>query len=123
MISFSLSKAHHVKRRYGVPNTGAIMGFLHLTEQHMTDRMRNDMVATLAEFAGTFLFLFFSFSIAQVANLTPRGATEPSEPTTLRIIYIGLGFSVSLAISCWLFYRVSGGQLNPAVCSTSFSEP
>jgi len=121
MKAFSISKT---KSRFGFPNTGAIMGFQHVTE-HITNRTRNDMVATLGEFAGTFLFLFFAFAACQVANTPPAGATEPTEPSTLRIIYIGLGFSVSLAINCWLFYRVSGGQFNPAVstCATFFFTP
>ncbi len=101
--------------RYGFPNTGAVMGFLHHYEQTVPARVRNDMVATLGEFVGTFLWLMLAFAICQVANIIPPGDTEPVIPTTLRVFYIGLGFSVSLAITCWLFYRVSGGMFNPAV--------
>lgn len=81
----------------------------------MPIRARNDMVATLGEFVGTFLWLLFAFAICQIANIVPPGDSEPDIPTTLRVFYIGLGFSVSLAITCWLFYRVSGGMFNPAV--------
>ena len=112
MISLHLKKA---KGRFSYPNTGAIMGFLHLPE-HMPDRLRNDVVAALAEFVGTFLFLLFAFAACQVANIIPKGDTEPAEAQTLRIIYIALAFAVSLAINCWWTYRISGGQLNPAVC-------
>lgn len=111
----------NVKSRYGFPNTGAVMGFLHHYEQAMPSRARNDMVATLGEFVGTFLWLLFAFAICQIANIVPPGDTEPVIPTTLRVFYIGLGFSVSLTITCWLFYRVSGGMFNPAVCSFSNS--
>ena len=83
----------------------------------MPDRVRNDMVATLAEFVGTFLWLLFAFAICQIANIVPTGDAEPVIPTTLRVFYIGMGFSVSLTIVCWLFYRVSGGMFNPAVRS------
>ena len=91
------------------------MGFLHHYEQALPDRARNDMVATAGEFVGTFLWLLFAFAICQVANIVPLGDAEPVIPTTLRVVYIALGFSVSLAITCWLFYRVSGGMFNPAV--------
>ena len=102
------SPRHHFKRRFGFPNTGAIMGFL-------PDSVRNDLVATLGEFVGTFLFLFFAFAGCQIANDPSERNELPVGPNILRIIYIGLSFAVSLAINCWLFYRVSGGQLNPAV--------
>lgn len=71
------------------------MGFLHLS-----DHARNDLVAILGEFTGTFLFLSFAFGIAQVPNVISEGATAPTEPTTLRILYIEFGFGVSLAINC-----------------------
>lgn len=103
-----LSLRYHFKRRFGFPNTGAIMGFL-------PDSILHDMVAVLGEFVGTFLFLFFAYAGCQVANDPSERNGLPVEANTLRIIYIGLSFAVSLAINCWLFYRVSGGQLNPAV--------
>ena len=83
------------------------MGFLQ-------DTPRNHLIAFLAEFAGTFLFLFFSFTIAQVA-LTPPTEEGVAAPQILVIMFIALGFASSLAINVWLFYRVSGGMFNPAV--------
>ena len=83
------------------------------------NKHRGHVTAFLAELAGTFLFLFFSFAIAQVAN-TPApsdddntpGAGLPSIP---KIFFIASGFGASVAINVWLFYRVSGGMFNPAV--------
>ncbi|KEF60668.1 aquaporin rerated protein, other eukaryote [Exophiala aquamarina CBS 119918] len=89
------------------------MGFL-------PDSILHDMVAVLGEFVGTFLFLFFAYAGCQVANDPSERNGLPVEANTLRIIYIGLSFAVSLAINCWLFYRVSGGQLNPAVTLTLY---
>jgi aquaporin rerated protein, other eukaryote len=83
------------------------MGFL-------GDIPRNHSVAFLAEFVGTFLFLFFSFSIAQVA-LTPPPTGNTGPPNILVIFFIALGFGCSVTINVWLFYRVSGGMFNPAV--------
>ena len=39
----------------------------------------------------------------------------PQGPNPQTILYISLSFAVSLAITCWVFFRVSGGQFNPAV--------
>jgi aquaporin rerated protein, other eukaryote len=94
-------------KKHDVRYTEASMGFFTATR-------RNHLVAFIAEFIGTFLFLFFSFSIAQVA-LSSVTATDNPRPNVLNILYIALGFGCSLAINVWLFYRVSGGMFNPAV--------
>ncbi|KIX93958.1 uncharacterized protein Z520_10295 [Fonsecaea multimorphosa CBS 102226] len=83
----------------------------------LRDSRRNHTTAFFAELAGTFLFLFFSFGIAQVAH-TPPPADANSAPNLLVIFFIALGFGCSLAINVWLFYRVSGGMFNPAVTLT-----
>ncbi len=97
------------KERMEGGNTGVVMGFL-------PEDARNHLVAWLAEFAGTFLFLFFSFSIATVANTPPAPADSHPLPDVSKLLYIALGFGCSVAINVWIFYRISGGQLNPAVC-------
>jgi aquaporin related protein len=74
----------------------------------------------VGEFAGTFLFLFFAFTGTQVANMSSEAhdATGP-EPGVL--MYIALSFGFSLAVNAWVFFRISGGLFNPAVCcSLSF---
>ena len=101
-----------VKERMEDGNTGVVMGFL-------PDGTRNHLVAWLAEFSGTFLFLFFSFSIATVANTPPAAADSNPLPDVAKLLYISLGFGCSVAINVWIFYRISGGQLNPAVCLSS----
>lgn len=90
-----------------IGQTGAVMGFL-------PDVHRNNLTAFISELAGTFMFLFFAFAIAQVA-LTPPPTGADSPPNLLVIFYIALGFGCSVAINVWLFYRVSGGMFNPAV--------
>jgi aquaporin related protein len=79
----------------------------------MQESVRNHTVATMAELAGTFLFLFFALSIAQVAN-TPA-PTPGSLPDVSKVLFIALGFGCSVAVNVWIFYRVSGGMFNPAV--------
>lgn len=85
---------------------------------HSHNRTRNHFVATMAEFIGTTLFLFFAFAGTQVAKLaTPPNNTNivgtPSDPSQL--LYIALSFGFSLAVNAWVFFRISGGLFNPAV--------
>jgi len=88
--------------------------------------MRNEVVATAAEFAGTFMFLFFAFGATQVANtaaVVANGQAGESQenhaitqaPNTNVLLFISLAFGFSLAINVWVFFRVSGGMFNPAV--------
>ena len=85
---------------------------------HLHNKTRNHFVATVAEFAGTTLFLFFAFSGTQVALLaTPANNSNvvgtPSNPAQL--LYVSLCFGFSLAVNAWVFFRISGGLFNPAV--------
>jgi aquaporin related protein len=72
----------------------------------------------IGEFLGTFLFLFFAFAGAQVANEAeaannPDGTT--THPTLGTLLYISLAFGFSLAVNAWVFFRISGGLFNPSV--------
>ncbi|EXJ82590.1 hypothetical protein A1O3_06403 [Capronia epimyces CBS 606.96] len=96
--------------RWRFGQTGAMMGFLPVAH-------RNNLTVFLAELAGTFMFLFFAFAIAQVAH-TPPPDDPTAPPDILVIFFIALGFGCSVAINVWLFYRVSGGMFNPAVTLT-----
>lgn len=41
---------------------------------------------------------------------------DPNGPPTIdQILFISLGFGFSLAVTAWVFYRISGGLFNPAV--------
>ncbi|KAL1841752.1 hypothetical protein VTJ49DRAFT_6666 [Mycothermus thermophilus] len=75
---------------------------------------RNNIVAALGEFVGTFLFLFFSFAGTQIAN-TPPPADGDALPNTSNLMFIALAFGMSLLINVWAFYRVTGGLFNPVV--------
>lgn len=76
---------------------------------------KNHLIAVLGEFFGTFVFLSTAFIIAQIANHDPTISDVPTEsnPGQLLMISIGFGFGVYLGIV--LTFRVSGGNLNPAV--------
>lgn len=81
----------------------------------LPDNMRNHLIAMVGEFCGTFMFLLFAMLIAQIANQDPRipGKGQGSDPAQLIMIAFGFGFS--LFVNCFIFFRISGGQLNPAV--------
>ncbi|KAI9669532.1 MAG: hypothetical protein M1817_004651 [Caeruleum heppii] len=79
---------------------------------------RNHFVAMSGELAGTFLFLFFALSGAQVANSVPTTSAKDGPPTganVAQLLYISLCFGFSLAVNAWVFFRISGGLFNPAV--------
>lgn len=78
--------------------------------------VRDYLVSVIGELVGTFLFLFFAFAAAQTAN-QPNGTTPltPNATDTSKLLYIALAFGASLAANVWIFFRVSGGQFNPAV--------
>jgi len=79
--------------------------------------IKNEAIAALAEFCGTFLFLFFSYGIATIAG-QQRITSTTGNATALdasQLQYSALGFGFALAVNAWCFYRVSGGLFNPAV--------
>ncbi|KAF2127377.1 aquaporin-like protein [Dothidotthia symphoricarpi CBS 119687] len=90
-----------------------------------TNRWRNELVAAFAEFAGTFMFLFFAFGGTQVANSAAVASNASTAgqnnnsitqaPDTSVLLYISLIFGFSLMVNVWVFFRVSGGLFNPAV--------
>jgi hypothetical protein len=86
-------------------------------ESHLTRKTANTSQG-IGEFLGTFLFLFFAFAGAQVAN-EAESATNPDGTTTSpalgTLMYISLAFGFSLAVNAWVFFRISGGLFNPAV--------
>lgn len=78
-----------------------------------SDAVRNHFIAAMGEFCGTFIFLWCAFVIAQIANEDTAVASPGSHPSQLIMISFGFGFSVMFSVFC--FFRVSGGNLNPAV--------
>ncbi|RKU47814.1 hypothetical protein DL546_007610 [Coniochaeta pulveracea] len=77
----------------------------------LSNTVRNNIVACLGEFAGTFMFLFMAFAGTQVAN----NVADSSPNDSSALILISLSFGFSLMANVWAFYRVSGGLFNPAV--------
>lgn len=78
--------------------------------------VKNHLIAFLGEFFGTFTFLWTAFVIAQIANQDPNIPTTGSDPSQLIMISCGFGFGVMVPV--FMFFRISGGNLNPAVTLT-----
>ncbi|KAL8842205.1 MAG: hypothetical protein Q9170_000611 [Blastenia crenularia] len=81
-------------------------------QDFMSKGLRGHFVAMSGEFVGTVMFLYFAFGATQIAN----NVIPPSEASLDRLLFISLAFGFSLATTAWVFYRVSGGLFNPAVC-------
>jgi aquaporin related protein len=73
--------------------------------------VRNDLIACIAEFCGTFMFLFMALGAAQ-ANALVR---QDSSLDSATLLFIAAAFGTALAVNVWATYRISGGMLNPAV--------
>ncbi|KAK7920750.1 hypothetical protein PG985_008772 [Apiospora marii] len=95
--------------------------------QWMNSNFKNHFVATLGEFIGTTLFLFFAFAGTEVANIQSQAndANSSSDSNTTTggstgfdvsvLLYISVIFGMSLMVNVWIFFRISGGLFNPAV--------
>ncbi|KAG9243346.1 aquaporin-like protein [Calycina marina] len=93
--------------------------------QWMNSSVKNHTVATIGEFVGTTMFLFFAFAGTQVANIQSSAVSSSStegvtagDSTDFNIsvyLYISIIFGFSLMVNVWVFFRISGGLFNPAV--------
>lgn len=83
---------------------------------NLADNGRNNLIAVIGEFVGTFMFLFWSFAGTQISN-TPM-PRPGSNPNTSNLLYASLAFGFSLTVNVWAFYRVTGGLFNPSVSSS-----
>lgn len=83
---------------------------------NIADNARNNLVAVIGEFVGTFMFLFWSFAGTQISN-TPM-APPGSYPNTSNLLFAALAFGFSLTVNVWAFFRVTGGLFNPSVSLT-----
>lgn len=80
--------------------------------------LAQDVVAALGEFVGTTLFLLLALGGAKTATYTRSAAQTEGLETTLgnqTILFIACSFGLSLLITAWMFYRITGGLFNPAI--------
>ncbi|KAG8768780.1 Aquaporin-4 [Ceratobasidium sp. 428] len=93
--------------------------------------LREDLHAATLEFIGTILFLLLGLggiqaaafsnksSLAAAANGTAGtsdGAQSVNQVASIeQLLYISVSMGLSLLVSVWFFFRVTGGVFNPAV--------
>ena len=77
--------------------------------------IRGHIVAASGELIGTTLFLFYAFATHLMAVHHAGGHDSRGGNSAETIVFISLGYGFSLLVNVWCFYRVSGGQFNPAV--------
>ncbi|CCD23691.1 aquaporin family protein NDAI_0C00300 [Naumovozyma dairenensis CBS 421] len=79
------------------------------------DSFRTHLIAAVGEFCGTFMFLWCSYVVANVANHDALMDAYPDGTHPEQLLMIAFGFGFSVMFSVWCFADVSGGALNPAV--------
>ena len=79
-------------------------------------QLKNLIIAAVAEFVGTFLFLFFALAIATRAGDATGSSSLEAQ------LFSSLGFGFSLTISAWVFFRISGGVQNVSIQTSRRSE-
>ncbi|KAG9104418.1 Aquaporin-4 [Ceratobasidium sp. 370] len=93
--------------------------------------LREDVHAAALEFTGTVLFLLLGLGGIQAAAFsnkaslqaaangnagTADGAQSVNQVASIeQLLYISVSMGLSLLVSVWFFYRVTGGVFNPAV--------
>lgn len=88
--------------------------------QWMNSDFKNHFVASLGEFVGTTMFLFFAFAGTEVANIASNanGSSNSSDSNTTTggstgfnvnvLLYIALSFGFSLMVNVWVSSRPFG---------------
>ncbi|PQE24685.1 hypothetical protein CJF32_00006941 [Rutstroemia sp. NJR-2017a WRK4] len=83
--------------------------------------VRGHVVAGIGELIGTTAFLFFAFSAAEVAlvsgnnNQGDKIDYTAKSIQTEQLLYISFGTGISLVVTAWTFFRISGALFDPAV--------
>ena len=86
--------------------------------------MMSHVVAAVAEFVGTFMFLFLAYAGHLMAFSRATDAASGGGQSAQTVLVIGLAYAISLLVNVWAFYRISGGLFNPAVSiSPAHSSP
>lgn len=74
----------------------------------------DDCQAAFVEFCGTVTFLTLAYGGVQASGYEANAQGLPGLAVD-RVMYISLSFGLSLLVSAWLFFRVTGGLFNPNV--------
>ncbi|PFH46013.1 hypothetical protein AMATHDRAFT_77850 [Amanita thiersii Skay4041] len=80
---------------------------------YLFHNLRGDLKAAFLEFIGTAFFLLLGLGGIQAATAELEASTTVSRIE--QVLYIATSMGLSLLVSAWLFYRVTGGLFNPNV--------
>jgi len=81
---------------------------------HRWATLKSDLHAALLEFVGTTFFLLLGLGGIQAAADASAAVGDPYLRVE-NIIFISTSMGLSLLVSSWLFFRVTGGLFNPNV--------
>jgi aquaporin rerated protein, other eukaryote len=94
-------------------------GFVQPRNAADTSAIRGHFVAASGEFVGTFMFLLFAFLGHQMSASQQVATAHDGTNSNQTIIFIGMSYGLSLLVTAWTFYRISGGLFRyaPIVCA------
>jgi len=82
--------------------------------------LKNDLFAALLEFVGTTFFLLFAFGATQATSAQVASSPSSANNKVIQVFSISASFGLSLLISAWIWFRVTGGLFNPDVAMCLF---
>lgn len=80
----------------------------------MFDNLSEDIYAALFEFVGTTLFLFLGLGGIQ-ASAAEELSVPGSGSNVIKVFYIATCMGMSLLVTAWLFFRITGAVFNPNI--------
>jgi aquaporin related protein len=75
----------------------------------LRSHLPQDLVACVGEFVGTTAFLFLALGGAKTALV------HASDDTNSTVMFVACSFGLSILVTIWSFYRITGGLFSPAV--------
>jgi hypothetical protein len=102
---FPTSKAMGEKHSFEKP----MGGFVQPRNAADTSAIRGHFVAASGEFVGTFMFLLFAFLGHQMSASQQVATAHDGTNSNQTIVFIGMSYGLSLLVTAWTFYRISGG--------------
>jgi len=81
------------------------------------DNLKDDCLAAILEFIGTTFFLVLGFGGIQASSDASRSSSSASSSSSVieQVLYISTCMGLSLLVSAWLFFRVTGSLFNPNI--------
>lgn len=123
--SFLLSCSHHSNNlRPPYPSQRAMAKIKLRIEpcrpKSLFSNIDKDLFAAFLEFVGTTFFLLFAFGGTQATAAQTSASPESSHNRVIQVYSISASFGLSLLVSAWVFFRVTGGLFNPNVAMSLF---